>query len=186
MHRSIVRPSRSGSTVHDGQRRLSTRESRWPLQLAVPQPCPHAVTDQRCASARAFRLIARASKIMRQHSALTASSPALHHIAAQPNARRSQIPIAHRRGTNRHCLPAVSSPEASRTPAARACADLHAAAGIREPLTVADISHRSVRGVVCRPRPAMKRFRSSSGLTFGQGAPVQPRAHEIDVSPQGV
>ena len=49
------------------------------------------------------------------------------------------IPIA--RGTTERTRPAVSSPEASPTPAARVCRIVPHAAGVREPLTQADITH---------------------------------------------
>ncbi len=52
--------------------------------------------------------------------------------------RRRQIPIDRARGTTEPNPPAVSSPEASPTPANRPCRNLVAAAGVREPLTGAD------------------------------------------------
>jgi len=53
------------------------------------------------------------------------------------------IPIA--RGTTERTRPAVSSPEASRTPAARVRGKARAA-GVREPLTIAPIRATSAAG----------------------------------------
>ena len=49
------------------------------------------------------------------------------------------------RGTTERTCPAVSSPEASRTPATRVCGTARAA-GVREPLTIAEVSALSSTG----------------------------------------
>ena len=70
------------------------------------------------------------------HRSLTPQTLPCHRAACpQATARGAQIPIALTRGTAEAFLPAVSSPEASRMPAARASGTVPAAAGVREPLT---------------------------------------------------
>jgi hypothetical protein len=120
VHPDIARPPRSESTAHDSHRLFTTSECRLPPPLAITQPRQRSADDHRDASDRQFHHPARASKVAPTPCTIAISRCGSRPPTPQSSTRRSQIPITQGAAPPSHCLPAVSSLEASRTPAARA------------------------------------------------------------------